>query len=41
MNSGSATLDLSARFAECQKDFAGREWGFAEIDQWLAPIDTL
>ena len=36
MNSGSAALGFSDYFADRTKDFAGREWVFAEINAWLA-----
>lgn len=30
------TLDFTAYIANCTRDFTGREWVFAEIDEWLA-----
>ena len=32
-------LDFSATIADRTRDFVGREWVFAEIDQWLADPD--
>ena len=32
-------LDFSSYIAERTQDFTGREWVFAEIDQWLADPD--
>lgn len=33
-------LDFSAYIADRTRDFTGREWVFAEIDQWLAAPDA-
>jgi Zn-finger protein len=32
--------DFTELIVDRTHDFTGREWVFAEIDQWLAPIDT-
>lgn len=34
------TLDFTAYIAERTRDFTGREWVFADIDQWLADPDA-